>query len=200
MSSGILAIETSTPRGSVALLEEGAFRFSETFEAGRSHSTLLFEVLERALAVGRPGTLVVGLGPGSYAGVRIAIAAATGLGLAIGAECVGIPSVVALAEGEYLALGDARRQSFAWSHVREGLCVEGPEIVSAEEFATRLAATRLPQYTSEALAAAPEAELATPSAERLARLAQAGRGIVATGILEPIYLSEPHITLPKPLA
>ncbi len=183
MKKGVtLAIDTSTPRGSVALREGGALCFSETFEAGRSHSTLLFEVLARALAVGRPGVLVVGLGPGSYAGVRIAIAAATGLALATGAECVGIPSVAALAGGEYLALGDARRQSFAWSRVRDGLCTEGPEMIDAATFATRLAAAGgLPHYTSEPLAAAPEAQLAHPSAERLAQLAEAGHGIVATG-------------------
>ena len=37
----------------------------------------------------------------------------------------------------------------------------------------------------------------TTSATRLARLANATRGITATGDLEPIYLREPHITLPK---
>ena len=39
--------------------------------------------------------------------------------------------------------------------------------------------------------------MALPSALLLARLAEAGRSIVATGDLEPIYLREPHITQPK---
>ena len=43
-----------------------------------------------------------------------------------------------------------------------------------------------------------QAQIAFPSAETIAAFAAQGRGIVATGALEPIYLREPHITKPKP--
>ena len=45
-----LALETSTPRGGVALFRDGEMIFSESFTADRSHSAELFTVIERALA------------------------------------------------------------------------------------------------------------------------------------------------------
>ena len=195
----ILAIETSTHQGSVAVLHEGQIVFSESCGAGRSHSSLLFAVLERALqSVPRMDQIAVGLGPGSYAGVRIAISAATGFSLATGAELLGLPSIVALGEGEYVALGDARRESYYFALIRGGECVEGPVLLSAEELAQKLECT-LPVIASEEIAAVIPAamELRFPCAERLARLAAAGRSIVARGNLEPIYLREAHITVAK---
>jgi len=199
----ILAIETSTHQGSVALLHQGVILFSESCGAGRSHSSLLFGVLERALQAVPEGRsidqIAVGLGPGSYAGVRIAISAATGLALATGVELVGLPSLVALAEGEYVAIGDARRETFYFTHVRSGECVEGPLLLSDAALAEKLAACGLPVFASEEISAqlpVPH-ELRYPSAEHLARLAAEGRAIIARGNLEPIYLREPHITQPK---
>jgi len=198
-----LAIETSTHQGSVAVLHEGHIIFSESCGAGRSHSSLLFSVLERALKAlpesSRIDQIAVGLGPGSYAGVRIAIAAATGFALATGATLVGLPSIVALSEGEYVALGDARRESYYFAQVRDGECVEGPVLLSAEELAQRLAACSVPVIASEELDAVVSGaiELRYPCAERLARLAAAGRSIAARGDLQPIYLREPHITTAK---
>ena len=199
----LLAIETSTHQGSVAVLRDGVTLFSESCGAGRSHSSLLFATLEEALNALPAGEkldqIAVGLGPGSYAGVRIAISAATGLALATGAELVGVNSLAALADGEFLAVGDARRQSFSLAHVRGGECVDGPTLFSATELTARLEGTRLPVFTSEALAVdlPVTPELRYPGAERLARLAAAGRAIAAREILEPLYLREPHITTPK---
>ncbi|MEI7958384.1 MAG: tRNA (adenosine(37)-N6)-threonylcarbamoyltransferase complex dimerization subunit type 1 TsaB [Verrucomicrobiota bacterium] len=199
----ILAIETSTHQGSVAVLHEGRIVFSESCGAGRSHSSLLFAVLERALqAVPEPARIdqiAVGLGPGSYAGVRIAISAATGLALSTGAELVGLPSIAALGEGEYVALGDARRETYYFARVRDGECVEGPVLLSAEELAQKLAGCSVPVLASEEIAAVIPAaiEFCYPCAERLAKLAAEARSITARGDLEPIYLREAHITVAK---
>jgi tRNA threonylcarbamoyladenosine biosynthesis protein TsaB len=195
-----LALETSTPRGGVALFREGDLLFSETFTADRSHSSGLFTVIERALAGpdARPGRIVVGLGPGSYAGVRIAIAAAIGLSLATGAELAGVPSVAGLAGGEYIAIGDARRGEYSFTHVREGEIVSGPMLLTREALDARLAEARLPVFSSEALGIA-GVEIRFPEVDRLGRLGIAGRSIHARGVLEPIYLREPHITAPKPI-
>ena len=197
----ILTIDTSTTHGSASLLAEGELRLEETFTADRTTSSALFAVLERAVALApRVDQVAVGLGPGSYAGVRIAIAAALGLELGAGAQLVGLPSVAALAVAAagYVAIGDARRETFYFTRVEDGACVEGPLLVSESELRERLAAhATLPVFTSAALAAFPSAQIALPSAVRLARLAGAGRGITARGDLEPIYLREPHITLPK---
>ena len=197
----ILAIDTSTHHGTVALLVDGDLRLDETFTADRRTSAALFPVLERALAAApRLNQVAIGLGPGSYAGVRIAIAAAIGLKLGHGAQLVGLPSVAALETNApaYLAIGDARRDTFYFTHVEDGLCTAGPLLATADELHTLLAAhSALPVFTSVPLPAFPSAEIALPSAVRLARLAHAGRGLTATGDLEPIYLREPHITQPK---
>ena len=197
----ILAIDTSTNHGSVALLADGEMRLEETFIADRTTSSSLFAVIERAVALApRVDQVAIGLGPGSYAGVRIAIAAAIGLELGIGAQLIGIPSVAALetdAAG-YLAVGDARRETFYFTRVVDGVCVEGPLLATEAELLERIAAhAELPVFASVPLSAFSIAQFALPSAVRLARLADAARGITATGDLEPIYLREPHITLPK---
>ncbi|MCX6978808.1 MAG: tRNA (adenosine(37)-N6)-threonylcarbamoyltransferase complex dimerization subunit type 1 TsaB, partial [Verrucomicrobia bacterium] len=93
----ILAIETSTNHGSVAVLSNGQPIFFERFPADRRTSTVLFTVLERALALCQTlEQVAVGLGPGSYAGVRIAIAAALGIELGRGPLVIGISSVSTL--------------------------------------------------------------------------------------------------------
>jgi len=192
-----LALETSTPRGGVAMFRDGELIFSESFTADRSHSSDLFAVIERALATReQPGRIVVGLGPGSYAGVRIAIAAAIGLSVATRAEMVGIPSIAGLDAGEYLAVGDARRGAYSFAHVREGTVLSGPMLVTREELDARLAETRLPVFSSEDLKIA-MVQMRFPQAELLGMLALEGRSICARGALEPIYLREPHITVPK---
>src|SRR4051812_19650790 len=105
-----LALETSTTQSSVAVIEDGKILSNDSFTADRSHSSLLFASLECALAAApRCDQIVVGLGPGSYSGVRIAISAATGISLGIGAKLLGIPSIIAFELNEYVAIGDARR-------------------------------------------------------------------------------------------
>jgi len=196
-----LALDTSTPHGSVALLNSDAVLFDEKFTADRSHSSSLFVALEKVRAhTDRVDLIAVGLGPGSFAGVRIAIAAAIGLRLSFDARLVGLPSVAALdtAAPVYVAIGDARRESFYFSKVESGACVEGPLLATEAELAQRLEAfATIPVFATEAVRQFPIAQIALPSAVILARLAGAERGIVATENLEPIYLREPHITQPK---
>jgi tRNA threonylcarbamoyl adenosine modification protein YeaZ len=197
----ILAIDTSTNRGSVALWADDTLVLDESFIADRSHSATLFAVLERAVAaVPRPDQIAVGLGPGSYAGIRIAIAAAIGLELGTGARLVGLPSVAALetSEPRYLAIGDARRETFYFTRVEDGTCVEGPLLLSEAELRDRLAAhPEMPVLATEPVPGFPAAQIALPSAARLAHLTALDLSIFATGDLEPIYLREPHITQPK---
>ena len=197
----VLAIDCSTSRGSVALLCGGALRFSEEFLAERSHTATLFGCLERARElVDRPDIVAVGLGPGSYAGTRIAISAAIGFQLGLGSKLVGIPSVSALEtdHAEYIAVGDARRDSYYFTRVQAGCCLQGPLL--ADELALHAlldAHPRLPVFAGEPLNAFPRAVTALPVASRIALLAAAGTGVVQQDGLQPIYLREPHITVPR---
>ena len=196
-----LAIDTSTPRGSVAVFAYGEVVFDESFTADRSHSATLFACLEKARAcTHRIHQIAIGLGPGSYAGVRIAISAALGFEMALGAKLVGLPSIIAVDTNspEYLAIGDARRETFYFSRVLDRVCVDGPRLVSESELRELLETfPTQPCFTGVPLAAFPSAQVSPPSALVLARLAAEGVGIVATGDLEPIYLREAHITTPN---
>jgi len=198
----ILAIDTSTTRGSVALIEDEHVLLDETFIADRSHGTELVPVLERARElVEKLDVIAVGLGPGSYAGVRIAIATGMGMGMALGARLVGIPSVAALETDApaYLAVGDARRETFYFTRVEDGRCMEGPLLLDETGVRERLRQwEKLPVLVPEPLALLPQAIVSRPRALGLAQLAAAGRSVVAEGSLEPLYLREPHITTPKP--
>ena len=197
----VLAIDTSTTRGSVAVLDAGRVVFSETFFADRTHSVDLFTILERVMKLTpHCERIVIGLGPGSYSGIRIAISAAIGLGFGLNARLLGIPSIVAFETGhpEYLTIGDARRGTFYFAHIRNRECVEGPVLLTPEELGKKLALNeKLPVFASVPMADFPTAQVAFPSAENLARLAEECRSICATGSLEPIYLRPPHITSPK---
>lgn len=194
-------MECSTSRGSLALVHGLDLRWQATFEAGRGKGGAFFAELEHAshvLGGAALGEIVVGLGPGSYSGVRQAIATAIGLGLAYDARVTGLPSPVALetAAPAFHALGDARRGTFYYAGVHAGICLIGPELVDREGALARLAAH--PEWP--ALAETPLDGLAVtggafPVAARLLTAPVATRRLPP---LEPLYLRDPAITLPKP--
>ena len=193
----ILALDLSSARGSIASAEEGTEPFEQQFANDRKHSGAFFEALELCLGrFGRPDGIVVGLGPGSYAGTRIALATAIGLRAAGGARLLGAASVCGMpteAE-EYAVVGDARRGTFFFARVRQRSCVEGPLLCTHAELEQRAAAATYPVFASEAVAPAPNAVVAFPSALVLAHV---DVNTLSPEPLEPIYLREPHITFPN---
>jgi|SRR4051812_41022846 tRNA threonylcarbamoyladenosine biosynthesis protein TsaB len=193
-----LALEMSTAQGSIALRDDGDPLFDATFAADRKHSGAFFENVERCLQrFGQPDRIVVGLGPGSYAGVRITIATALGLRSASGARLAGIPSIRALdvADVNYAVVGDARRQSFFFARIEGARLTEGPILETESALQERLKNCSGPVYASETLSEFPSVGIAYPVARRLAMLVAEIDDVQS---LEPIYLREPHITIPKP--
>lgn len=197
----ILALELSSGQGSIAWLEPDQEPFVRTFANDRKHSGLFFENLQLwSRQFGSPDLIVAGLGPGSYAGVRIAIATAIGLSAAPGTKLIGIPSICAMdaVVPEYCVIGDARRTSFFFGRVRDGRLMEGPDLHSRVELEMKIRGLRVPLYVSEPLGQFSAAALAYPSARRLAELARDQfEEIPDSRSLEPIYLREPHITVAK---
>ena len=197
--STILAIETSTPRGNVALMVDGRLVADECFVADRGHTSHLFPLLEKILReVVRLDVIVVGVGPGSYAGIRIGISAATGIALAHDAKLMGIPSVAAMSEASpVITIGDARRDSFYFAKVEDGFCKEGPLLLDAVSLKERLAMEgNIPVLATAAL---PDfnPQIAAPQARLLAGLAGRVEYAKQADVLEPLYLREAHITPPK---
>src|SRR6266702_7856325 len=198
----ILGLELSTARGSVAWLDEDRQGFFREWPNDRQNSGPLFENLaDVQKQFGAPDTIVVGLGPGSYAGVRIAISAAIGLRTASNARLIGFPSICAMETGEdeYCVVGDARRQSFFFARVRANDLIEGPTLLSEIELRDKIdkLEDNMSIFVSEKLPQFKRAAIAYPSAIVLAGLAQESHRIFASPLLEPIYLREPHITIPK---
>ena len=194
-------METSTSQGSVALLENGTTVFSEHFAADRGHGSALFLSLERARKLFHHlDQVAVGLGPGSYSGTRIAIAAAIGIQLATNAKLAGIASVAAMdaEENSYMAIGDARRETFYYSKITHGQCIDGPRLLSKADLEEKIRdSAGLPVFSSAALDFVAPLQIKFPTAENIARLAQLGIGIYPAENLEPIYLRDAHITQPK---
>lgn len=198
----ILALELSTARGSLAWLDEDGTDFRREGPNDRKTSSLFFENLEDVTEkFGAPDTIIVGLGPGSYAGTRIAISAAIGLHLSSGGHLIGFPSICAMDcdADQYCAIGDARRKSFFFARVRANDLVEGPTLFSESELKLKLDAIdiEMPVFTSDSLPQFDRAVVRFPSALLLAKLARQPQRSFFLPPLEPIYLREPHVTMPK---
>src|SRR5205085_4111403 len=132
----VLALELSSARGSLAWRDGRDADFVREWPNDRKNSGPFFEyLLEVQKRFGKPDTIIVGLGPGSYAGTRIAISAAIGLQAASQARLIGYPSICALEcdAAEYCVIGDARRQTFFFAHVRDNNLAEGPLLMSDAE-------------------------------------------------------------------
>lgn len=98
----VLAIDTSTPVGSLAVVSEGALRAEVGAFVRAKHGEVLLPQVERVLSLAgldfqQVGLLAVGLGPGSFTGTRIGVATAKGLALSRGTPLVGVSSLRVLA-------------------------------------------------------------------------------------------------------
>jgi tRNA threonylcarbamoyl adenosine modification protein YeaZ len=198
----ILALELSTTRGSLAWLDEDVTNCIREWPNDRKNSAVFFENLQGVTEeFGAPDTIIVGLGPGSYAGTRIAISAAIGLQVSSGARLIGFPSITAMEcnSDEYCVIGDARRKSFFFARTHENNLVEGPTLLLESELKPKLDAIKIamPIFTSDSLPQFERAVVRFPSALVLAKLAREPERSVSLPPLEPIYLREPHVTMPK---
>ena len=198
----ILALELSSARGSVALFNDGNVDFVRKWPNDRKNSGPFFEYLAEVLKeFEKPDTIIVGLGPGSYAGTRIAISAAIGLQAASQSRLIGFPSICAIEcdTAEYCVIGDARRQTFFLARIHGNNLAESPTLMTEAELRAKLdkVDSTMSIFTSEKLPQFERAAIRYPSAKVLVRLASDANRNFAQPPLEPIYLREPHITIPK---
>jgi tRNA threonylcarbamoyladenosine biosynthesis protein TsaB len=201
-----LALEFSSSRRSVALgaVQPGGpdllAEFTEPFENKSAPLLLVDRVLKQA---GRTAheveQIVVGLGPGSYTGIRSAIALAQGWEMARQTRLAGINSMECLAaqaarqkwEGEFLFLVDAQRREFYLARY----FLEGTTRALKEPL--RLASLNEAQSFDPHQIAGPDlqkffpqARSLYPSASGLIELARTKNSALQGTPLEPVYLRE----------
>ncbi len=102
----VLGIDTSSDVGTVAVLVDGRLRASVSTRVQHQHGETLLPHLERALALAEVpieslDLVAVGLGPGSFTGVRIGVATAKGLSLARGTPLIGVRTSRVLARASF---------------------------------------------------------------------------------------------------
>jgi tRNA threonylcarbamoyladenosine biosynthesis protein TsaB len=220
----LAAIDTSTALGSIALFDDGALVVEESQRVSNAHGESLLPMVAAVFErlgwkpadVERWG---VGIGPGSFTGVRIAVATAKGIALATGAELVGVTSLDALADGledrdgAFVAsvLEAGKGEVFVQAR-RDGAIVLGPShvrVVDVGAYLARLAPDSSPIVVAGEVAASLDLSalgsrftLAVASPHDLPRASVIGRiarvrEAEDADALEPLYVRPPEITMPK---
>ncbi len=195
----ILALEFSSDRRSVALARQGEV-LAEAAQQTESRATDALGLIEKVLAEAKVSreeieVVAVGLGPGSYTGIRAAIAVAQGWQLARGVKLLGVSSVEAIAAqaqaqnifGRVNVVVDAQRGEFylaGWQISAGSLVAASPlQIVSAAEVQSRAA-------VGEVAIGPTATTILFPTAAQVARLAGNRNNFVQGQDLQPIYLRE----------
>ena len=130
----ILALDTSTPTGSVAVGREGELLAESFLQVRATHSETVLPEIDRLLGACGLGpsdlrAVVVGGGPGSFTGVRIAASLAKGICHARGLDLYSYSSLAAVAagadcDGRVCAMFDARRGQVYAAGYRIGSSIE----------------------------------------------------------------------------
>ena len=113
-----------------------------------------------------------------------------------GGALAGISSLCAISdENDFCVIGDAKRASFFFAKISDGLLKSDPELLSADEMNKRISSiTTIPIYTSDELPQFASVKVRFPSAKLLCLRVQTAPQNLARAPLAPIYLREPHIT------
>jgi tRNA threonylcarbamoyladenosine biosynthesis protein TsaB len=105
----VLAIDTALPAASACVLDKGAGQplASESIAMERGHAEALLPLIDRVVGAVDGGfssidRVAVTVGPGSFTGIRIGLAAGQGIALARKIEIVGVSTLAALAAPQFL--------------------------------------------------------------------------------------------------
>lgn len=222
----VLALSTSTPRGSVALVGEGGPIAEATYVDLQGHAERLFEAIDDAL--GRASitradldAIACDVGPGSFTGVRVGVASAKGIALALDLPVTSVISLEAMAMAAFgegaagpddvvLAAIDAKKSELfvgAWRASGEVVIAPVARAASPDALALPDGARGVGLVVVGEIAVG----LALPEGARLARAAsldlpdaawigRVGRPRLGAGapadaeLIEPLYVRAPDAT------
>jgi tRNA threonylcarbamoyl adenosine modification protein YeaZ len=213
----ILAVEFSSEQRSIAVVEK---RDDEILERGFAEeiggrTACAFELTEKVLRQAKMereeiDCIAVGLGPGSYTGIRAAIALAQGWQLARDIKLLGINSVDCMAarlqfdatRGEVNLIVDAQRNEFYLTRYELSANgfqeIESLKIVPRVEIESRITSGER-VFGPGAKEIFPAAETLFADAKTLGKLACERTDFVGGEKLEPIYLRETNFVKAPPL-
>lgn len=218
----VLGLDTSTTDTAVAVTDRNRVCAEQRRGAHGDrpdHSRALMPAIEEVVGEvdgwGAIGLIAVGIGPGTYTGLRIGIATARGLAQALDRPIAGVGSLVALAAGigehprsegrPQLAVHDARRgEVFAALYADDGGELWPPFVAAPAQLAERVAG--LPQapiaagegalrFRAELEAAGAAVPAESDAVHRIAgrHLCRLAKAVAAARpeAIEPIYLRAP---------
>lgn len=218
----VLAVETATPRLSVAIGDAGGIAGSFSAAAGRRHG----ETLAPAIALLRDATgvalaeidrIAVDVGPGLFTGLRVGLATAAALGEALGIPAVGVCSLDLLAHPHtaerraVAAVVDARRAEVFWALYLPGHGSLGelrrvgePAVAAPADVAAALldlgrevlvVGDGAARYADVLTGDGIEIRPAYPEATELVAMASGPVETVAPGQLRPLYLRQADVRI-----
>jgi tRNA threonylcarbamoyladenosine biosynthesis protein TsaB len=194
----ILAFDTSSEACTAALFDGGGRLVARSDERiGRGHAERLVPMIAELIGEAKPATVLAGVGPGSFTGIRVAVAAAHGLAIGWDCELLGFSSLALLAAS---AGNDGEPVAVATLGGHGHLFVQefGPQLVpigpvqslTPEDAAQAIASRRVAGSGAAQLVAARgsgEAVEAWPEAARVLALPEALRTLAP----RPVYVRPP---------
>jgi tRNA threonylcarbamoyl adenosine modification protein YeaZ len=207
----VLALDTSTPATSVALVGDGKLLAERSEVAANRHGELLSPFIAEALDAGgvQPADVdlvAVGVGPGPFTGLRVGLMTASGFADALGIPARGVCSLDAVAcagdrawDSGFTVLTDARRKEVYWARYAAGRRVDGPRVDRPAAVAGQLAAGDVvvgfgaTMYAAEFAVQTIDESLGYPSAHAIARLAIDDSWALP---VQPLYLRRPDAQPP----
>ena len=214
-SGAILALDASGAACSVAVTRDGDLLAVRQQPMDRGHAEALMPLVmeamaEAGIAFTDLATIAVGVGPGSFTGIRIALAAARGMGLAARCPVVGIDSFSAvaaqldpadLAGRSLLVVIESKRSELFGQYFDSELhTMGGPLVLPPVALLQQRPAGSLLIAGDGAVRLPPGPNIVSargtlrPDALAIAQLAQTGKHVLPA---RPLYLRAADVTLPR---
>lgn len=155
----ILALDTTTRAGSVAVTDDDLLLAVVHGDAGRTHGERLPGEIDRALTSAgvtpsQLTLLAVASGPGAFTGLRIGLAAMQGMAMVLRIPVIGVSALDALAWEAWAVRCDDERQVIAWMDAQRG------EVFAAHYLSDHMEGVAFSPAIGQPIVGSPEAALA----------------------------------------
>ena len=202
-----IGFDTAANNCSVAIVNETQVLASINKEMKMGQSEALIPMLDEVLTLGsirwsQLSMIGVGVGPGNFTGIRIAVATARGLALALGVRSIGITSfeVMAPQKGWALLTIDGKNGDILTQLFNDGIAKEPPKLNSLNSLANTVfpAGTKVFGFNQKEISTV--SNLKVGPTKRTNRAVTIGK-IVIKRINEktfsptPLYIKQPNISL-----